>query len=201
LLLNNEIHSDTYLYGFEFFAVKNGSIGIKVCFQKYKIIILKIYNVNTFKIVSGNYCGEEVPCAVYYTMYPFNKTLNIIYEWDFDINYGFNKLILDQPLPVYRGYFILLEQKSALIAIDVLNNATYSDLVWNSTTRWTKLAEYLNWRFYLNAMTNFTIYETKLNIVHSYNKIGVYRLSLYFPSSNKTFEQMINVTDCNFIFF
>lgn len=134
-------------------------------------------------------------------MYPFNKTLNIIYNWEFNINYGYNKLILDQPLPVYRGYFILLEQISGIIAIDELNNATYSDLVWNTTTRWTKLAEFLNWRFYLNALTNFTIYETKLNIVHNYNKIGVYTLSLNFPSSNKTFEQIVNITDCNFCFF
>lgn len=134
-------------------------------------------------------------------MYPFNKTLNIVYEWEFNVNYGYNKLILDQPLPVYKGCFVYLQQNSGIVAIDTANNATYSDLVWNITTRWTKLEEYLNWRFYLNALTNFTIYETKLNIVHSYNKIGVYTLSLNFPSSNKTFEQLVNITDCKFYFF
>lgn len=134
-------------------------------------------------------------------MYPFNKTLDIIYEWVFNINLGYNKLILDQPLPLYKGYFIYLEQISGIIAIDQISNSTYSDLVWNSTTRWTKLAEFLNWRFYLNALTNFTIYETKLNIVHSYNNTGIYTLSLNFPSSNKTFTQTVNITDCNLLFY
>lgn len=146
--------------------------------------------------MSGDFCGTVVPCAFYFSTYPFNRSLNIIYEWRFNVNYGYNKLILDQPLPILKGSFIHLEQISGIIAIDQVNNASYSDLVWNTTTQWTKLAEYLNWRFFLNALTNFTIYETKLNILHTYNRVGIYSLSLYFPSSNQSFQQTVNITDC-----
>ena len=176
LLLNSEIHNDTFLSGFEFYAATNGTINIK--------------------IVSLDSCGTLSSCAVYFTQNPFNKTMNIIYEWDYDISLGYNKLILPQPLVVYRGNYIYLTQSTGKIAIDQTGNSTYSDLVWNSTTKWTKMSEFSNWRFYLNALTNFSSYESKLNVIHSYSNIGVYTLSITFPSSNKTFTQIVNVTDC-----
>ena len=181
LLLNSEIHNDTFLSGFEFYAATNGTINIK--------------------IVSLDSCGTLSPCAVYFTQNPFNKTMNIIYEWDYDISLGYNKLILPQPLVVYRGNYIYLTQTTGKIAIDQTGNSTYSDLVWNSTTKWTKLSEFSNWRFYLNALTNFSSYESKLNVIHSYSNIGVYTLNITFPSSNKTFTQIVNVTDCKSYFF
>lgn len=136
-----------------------------------------------------------MPCAVYLTQYPFNITMNIEYEFNYDLALGYNKIILPQPLPVKRGQFVMMTQITARIAIDT-NNSTYSDLVWNTTTQWTKLSEFLNWRFYLNPITNYTTYQTSFNLVHSYSSIGIYTLRLNFTSSNQLYEQIINITDC-----
>jgi hypothetical protein len=89
----------------------------------------------------------------------------------------------------------MLTQTTGKVAIDTTGNATYSDLVWNTTTQWTKLAEFSNWRFYLTALNNFTSYQTYLNIVHSYNLIGLYSISITFASNNQTFQQIVNITD------
>lgn len=134
------------------------------------------------------------------TQYPFNITMNIIYEFQFNLALGYNKIILPQPLLVKRGQFILLKQLTGRIAIDTTINSTYSDLVWNTTTQWTKLAEFLNWRFYLNPITNYTTYQTIFNIIHSYSNIGIYTLTLNFTSSNQLYQQIVNITDCNFYF-
>lgn len=146
--------------------------------------------------MSSSLCGSIVPCAVYLTNYPFNISLNIDYQFDYNLSLGYNKIILPQPLPVKKGRFIMLTQITGKIAIDVTTNSTYSDLVWNSTTQWTKLAEFLNWRFYLNPITNYTTYQTIFNLIHSYSNIGIYTLTLNFTSSNLLYQQTVNITDC-----
>jgi len=84
------------------------------------------------------------------------------------------------------------------VAIDSTRNASYSDLVWNTTTQWTKLAEFYNWRFYLTPLTNFSSYMKCFNIIHAYEKIGMYKLAITFLSSNQTFSYIVNVqSDCN----
>ncbi len=124
----------------------------------------------------------------------------MIYSWTFEIKIGNNTLLLPAPVTVNQGNYILLTQGTGKIAVDISGNATYSDLVWNTTTQWTKLAEFNNWRFYLTTINNFTSYTNTLNVLHSYANIGLYTLSLTFLSSNKTFQQIINVTDCNLKF-
>jgi hypothetical protein len=89
-----------------------------------------------------------------------------------------------------------LTQNTAKIAIDTTGNASYSDLVWNTTTQWTKLAEFSNMRFYLTPLTNFSSYQTLFNIMHTYKNIGLYNLAITFASSNETFNQIVNITDC-----
>ena len=124
----------------------------------------------------------------------------MIYSWTFEIKIGNNTLLLPAPVTVNQGNYILLTQGTGKIAVDISGNATYSDLVWNTTTQWTKLAEFSNWRFYLTTINNFTSYTNTLNVLHSYANIGLYTLSLTFLSSNKTFQQIVNITDCIFFF-
>ena len=88
--------------------------------------------------------------------YPFAITNTTVYTFDYTIALGYNNLILPQPVPVLKGYFIQLSQGTGQIAIDTTNTAIYSDLVWNTTTQWTKLAEFYNWRFYFTPIYNFT---------------------------------------------
>jgi hypothetical protein len=132
------------------------------------------------------------------TQFPFNISMNEIYSWTFQISLGYNKIILPQPVEVNKGHFILLTQNSGRIAIDTTRNSSYSDLVWNSTTQWTKLAEFSNWRFFLTTINNFTSYQNTLNIIHSYANIGLYKLSLTFLSSNISYQQIVNITDCKY---
>ena len=135
------------------------------------------------------------------TQFPFNISMNEIYSWNFQISLGYNKIILPQPVYVLKGQFILLTQNTGRIAIDTTGNASYSDLVWNSITQWTKLEEFSNCRFYLTTINNFTSYQNTLNIIHSYANIGLYNLTIIFPSSNISFQQTINITDCKFLVF
>jgi len=130
--------------------------------------------------------------------------MNIVYSWNFQISLGYNSIILPQPVTVSVGSYLFLTQNTGKIAIDTSGNASYSDLVWNTTTQWTKLAEFSNWRFYLTTLNNFSSYQTTFNIQHSYASIGLYNLSITFGSSNQTFQQIVNVTDRKFflnIFF
>ena len=106
--------------------------------------------------------------------------MQIIYNWNFQINIGNNTLLLPAPVTVNQGNYILLNQLTGRVAIDKTGNASNSDLVWNLTTQWTKLAEFSNWRFYLTTINNFTSYQNTLNLIHSYANIGLYTLSLTF---------------------
>jgi hypothetical protein len=134
------------------------------------------------------------------TQNPFNISMNIIYSWNFQLSLGYNSIILPSPVTVYRGNFLTMTQNTGKVAIDTNGSASYSDLVWNITTQWTKLAEFNNWRFYITPLTNFTSYITTFNLVHTYNNIGLYNLSITFTSSNETFNQIVNITDCMFFF-
>ena len=127
--------------------------------------------------------------------------MNIVYSWNFQISLGYNSLILPQPLTVTKGSYLVLIQNTGKIAIDTSGTASYSDLVWNTTTQWTKLAEFYNWRFYLTALTNFTTYQTTFNIQHSYVIPGLYSLSITFASNGQTFQQTVNITDRKLRFF
>jgi len=143
-------------------------------------------------------CGSITPCSSYFLQYPFNTTMQTIFSWTFSITIGNNTILLPAPVTVDQGYYILLTQLTGKVAVDISGNATYSDLVWNTTTQWTKLAEFFNWRFYLTTINNFTSYQNTLNVLHSYSNIGLYTLSLTFLSSNKIFQQIVNITDCKY---
>jgi hypothetical protein len=126
--------------------------------------------------------------------------MQTIYSWNFQISIGKNTLLLPAPVNVNQGNFILLTQISGQVSIDISGNASVSDLVWNTTTQWTQLAEFSNWRFYLTTINNFTSYVNSFSIQHKYANIGLYSLSLTFLSSNLTFQQLVNITDCKILY-
>lgn len=92
-----------------------------------------------------------------------------------------------------------MTQNTSRIAIDTSGSATYSDFVFQ-TPIWTKLNRANNWRFYLNPLTNNTNYQTTFSLTKSYKSIGVYNLVITFNSSNQTFQQTVNITDCKLLF-
>ena len=122
--------------------------------------------------------------------------MDTIYNWDLETSLGYNRIILPQPVLILKGFFIILTQNTGKVAIDTFGNASYSDLVWNTTTQWTKLAEFSNWRFYLTTLNNFSSYQNTFNILHAYKNIGLYTLSITFTSSNQTYQHTVNITDC-----
>ena len=146
--------------------------------------------------MSTDVCGSETPCAVYLAQNPFNITMDVIYNFDFDITIGKNEINFPQPIKVDRGQFVYLTQLDGQLAIDYSGNATFSDLVWNVTTKWTKLSEYSNWKFYFNARTNFTSYQNYFYLSHTYLNVGIYPLSIIFETSGQIISKIINVTDC-----
>jgi hypothetical protein len=129
------------------------------------------------------------------TQNPFNISMNIIYTWSFTITTGINFIYLPSTVTVYRGNFLIMTQNTGRVAIDITGNATYNDLAWRSSV-WNRLSYNSNWRFYLTPLTNFTSYITTFNLMHAYKNIGLYNLTLTFASSNETFTQTVNVTDC-----
>ena len=138
-----------------------------------------------------------MPCSVYFSQFPFDNTLNVKNDWIFQVNTGFNYLLLSQVVTVSRGDFLLLNQTTGRVAIDTTGTALCSDLYWSTKTQWTQLAEISNWRFYLTSQTNFSSYMNSFSLSHTYNTIGSYVLSISFASSPTTiFQQTVNITDC-----
>ena len=137
---------------------------------------------------------------MYFVQNNFAASFNIIYEWIFNSTIGNNIFYLSQPVTVDKGQFVFYTQTTSKIAIDKAGNATFSDMAWLSPF-WSKLSASSNWRFFLTPLTNFTIYQSTFKIVHGYQAIGFFNLSITFASSNKTFIQSIQVTDCKFFFY
>ena len=119
-----------------------------------------------------------------------------MYSFTYLITSGYNKIYLPQPIQVNRGQFIQLLQSTGRIALDKTSNPKYSDLVWNTQTQWTKLNDQKNWRFYLTTINTFSSYFTTFSINNVYANTGVYTITLTFLSSNQTYYQMVNITDC-----
>ena len=123
--------------------------------------------------------------------------MNIVYNWDIEIILGYNNILLPQPVNVTKGNFLMLTQTTGKVAIDTTGNATYSDLAFKSSV-WSKLSSIQNWRFYLTALNNFSSYQTYFSLTHTYKSIGIYNVTLTFSSSNETFTQSVNITDCKY---
>jgi hypothetical protein len=122
--------------------------------------------------------------------------MKVSYSFNYTINSGYNKILFSQPILVKKGSLIFLTQSpnSSNVAIDKSGNASYSDMIWG--TNLNMLNSSSNWRFYLTTITNYSAYQSSLNIQHSYNNIGLYNLSILFTSSNQLYNMLVNITDC-----
>ena len=68
-------------------------------------------------------------------------------------------------------------------------------------TSYNKLSELSNWRFYLNAITNFNSYKSNFEITYTYSYQGTFDISLTFVSTNTTFSYLVWVNQCKNEFF
>lgn len=137
-----------------------------------------------------------MPCAVYFTNNPFNSSFNVLYTLTFQISSGYNRLVLPQPIAVFKGNFIVLIQTSGKVAVDQSKNVTYSDLVWQSPL-WLSLDLNSKWRFYFNTLIDNDFNLAKFEIVHKYSNAGSYQINI--STNNKTlFQQLNTISLCKF---
>ena len=156
------------------------------------------------QILSSNFCGKVndnsnpiIPCAVYFSNYPADTTLNVLYSWNFTVSTGYNLIYLNQSFPVEMGNLVGLTQYGASVAIDTIDSTGFSDFNIDNGV-YSRLNNVLNWQFYLNAMTNFSSYQSNLTISHSYSNAGLYNMSITILSSGVTYYQTVYVTDSKF---
>ena len=135
-----------------------------------------------------------MPCAVYFTNNPFNSSFNVLYTLTFQISSGYNRLVLPQPIAVFKGNFIVLIQTSGKVAVDQSKNVTYSDLVWQSPL-WLSLDLNSKWRLYFNTLIDNDFNLAKFEIVHKYSSVGSYQINI--STNNKTlFQQQNTISLC-----
>lgn len=102
---------------------------------------------------------------------------------------------MSEPFKASKGNFIAFKQTTGRIAIDKSGNTISSDLNWQGAI-WSKLNSSSNWRFYLNALNNFTMYQSVFSALIQYSNIGQYNVSIRLASSNQTYYQTVAITDC-----
>ena len=122
--------------------------------------------------------------------------MSTILSWDFQVSAGYNRLFLIQQVRVNKGSLIRLIQTTGQIAVDQSNNFTDSDLIWQ-TCAWLKLNTNSNWRFLLNPMNDFSVYQTYFNLNHKYSSTGSYIVKISF--SGLIYQQNVSITDCKFL--
>lgn len=141
-------------------------------------------------------------CAPYFASSPFNATTTVLYNWNFTILPGYNKIVLPAPISVPKGSVIMLTQystNSTSVAVDTSGTAEYSDLLWRKNLQ--NLNSVSNWRFYFTSLSNFSFYEGTIKIIHKYHSDGLYNITVILLSSNFKFTINAEVTDCKFFFF
>lgn len=136
--------------------------------------------------------------ASYATKY-LKLNTTVLNSWIFQVESGYNKLSLTQPVSVLKGSMIKLLQNTGRVAIDQSGAALYSDVELQSSVL-NKLNTTSNWRFYLKATTDLYLYKFNIDLSYSYAFSGSYSLSLEEANSNSVFQHPINVPECILIF-
>lgn len=122
-------------------------------------------------------------------------TLNVLYNFTFSLDTGYNQLVLPQNVQVYEGNFLFLTQLSGRVAVDTSGSAMYSDLQLQSSF-WSKLNLLSNWRFYLNPITDNSFYLATISLSYKYPNIGSYLVSVLDSNSNLLFKDTISLSSC-----
>lgn len=146
-----------------------------------------------------NYCGSVIACSYYFMNYRYSVPYTILYNWNFTLNPGYNKISLAKPVLVPKGSVLLLTQYngSVQIVIDDSGSAPLSDIIWNKNI--INLNSSSNWRFFINTISNFSLLEGNMNFSHRYFKPGLYNLTVTVLSSNLKNPLLIEITDCNLL--
>ena len=108
-------------------------------------------------------------------------------------------IYLNAPIDIKMGYFIILTQTTALVAIDSTGNSLFSDM-FSANNIFMNLNINLNWRFYFNALTNISSYQVTVNIKHSYSNSGLYKLTMNFSNSSFAYNQNIDINDSMIVY-
>jgi len=127
------------------------------------------------------------------------QELNYLYAIEISVNFGYNIIYLNAPIDIKMGYFIILTQTTALVAIDSTGNSLFSDM-FSANNVFMNLNINLNWRFYFNALTNISSYQVTVNIKHSYSNSGLYKLSMNFSNSSFAYNQNIDINDSMIVY-
>lgn len=135
---------------------------------------------------------------MYFNNFPLQQELNYLYTIEISVNFGYNMIYLNAPIDIKMGYFIILTQTTALVAIDSTGNSLFSDM-FSANNVYMNLNINLNWRFYFNALTNISSYQVTVNIIHSYSNSGLYKLTMNFSNSSFAYSQNIDINDSIFI--
>ena len=135
---------------------------------------------------------------MYFNNFPLQQELNYLYTIEISVNFGYNMIYLNTPIDIKMGYFIILTQTTALVAIDSTGNSLFSDM-FSANNVYMNLNINLNWRFYFNALTNISSYQVTVNIKHSYSNSGLYKLTMNFSNSSFAYNQNIDINDSIFI--
>lgn len=112
------------------------------------------------------------------------------------ITTGYNKLILSSPLTVQKGYMVSFAQNidDGSVAIDQSGFASFCDIGWKNYLE--RIDSQYNYRFFLNPLSNFSVYESAISLYHSYSQAGSYNILFNFPSSSKKILKTVNITNC-----
>jgi hypothetical protein len=136
---------------------------------------------------------------LYFNNFPLQQELNYLYAIEISVNFGYNIIYLNAPIDIKMGYFIILTQTTALVAIDSTGNSLFSDM-FSANNVFMNLNINLNWRFYFNALTNISSYQVTVNIKHSYSNSGLYKLSMNFSNSSFAYNQNIDINDSMIVY-
>lgn len=127
------------------------------------------------------------------------------YTWNLTVNIGYNKILFNTSYDVPKGSLVYLDQSldTGKIALDTLGNATFSDMKFGSNLinyyeatikgNLTNISgiKYVNYRFYLNALTTLEYYQNSFDFVHLYDGAFLYNLTVSPVGSSLIFARKV----------
>ncbi len=148
------------------------------------------------QLFSFSVCGTQITCAYYFSASHYQTSYTVVSSWNFTVALGYNKIILSQPIFVKKGFIFYVAQNldSGKIALDISGNSLYCDIAWKPYLE--KISPQINYRFFLTPLTNFSLYFNEIVLYHTYQKYGIYNVTLNFLSSNQKFQSVMNITNC-----
>ena len=125
--------------------------------------------------------------------------------WNLTVNVGFNKILFNTSYDVTKGSLLYLDQSldRGKIALDTLGNATFSDMKFGFNLinyyeetiigNLTNISgiKYVNYRFYINALTTLEYYKNSFSFVHLYDSALLYNLTVAPVGSTFVFPRKV----------